>query len=68
VDKGFKVHPPDQKKGQAGRLRKNEIKSARKIGGKATRQVKCPNCKEYGHRGGSWKCSLTGTKKRCLLS
>lgn len=30
----------------------------------ATRQVMCPNCKEYGHRGGSWKCSLTGTKKR----
>ena len=48
-------------------MRKNRIKPTREIGGKATRQVRCPNCQEYGHRAGSWKCSLTGTKKRCLL-
>ena len=64
VDKAFKLYPPAQKKKESGRLRKNRIKSARETGGKATRQVMCPNCKEYGHRGGSWKCSLTGTKKR----
>ena len=64
VDKAFKLYPPAQKKKESGRLRKNRIKSARETGGKATRQVKCPNCNEYGHRGGSWKCSLTGTKKR----
>jgi hypothetical protein len=64
VNKGFKLFPPCQKKREQGRLRKNRIKSARETGGKATRQVKCPNCKEYGHRAGSWKCSLTGTKKR----
>ena len=63
VDKAFKLYHPAQKKKESGRLRKNRIKSARETGGKATRQVMCPNCKEYGHRGGSWKCSLTGTKK-----
>ena len=63
-NKGFKVHPPCQKKRAPGRIRKNRIKSSRETGGKATRQVKCPNCQEYGHRAGSWKCHLTGTKKR----
>jgi hypothetical protein len=67
LDKGFKVHPPEQKKREAGRLRKNRIKSARETGGKATRQVRCPNCKEYGHRASSWKCSLNGTKKGALV-
>jgi len=67
VDKGFKLHSPCQKKREAGRLRKNRIKPVREIGDKATRQVRCPNYKEYGHRAGSWKCSLTRTKKRCLL-
>jgi hypothetical protein len=62
-NKGFKVHPPVQKKREPGRLRKNRIKPARE-GGKATRQVRCPNCKEYGHRASSWKCPHTGTKKR----
>jgi hypothetical protein len=64
VNKDFFCHPPCQKKKEAGRLRKNRIKSARETGDKATRQVMCPNCKEYGHRAGSWKCPHTGTKKR----
>ena len=68
VDKGFTLHPPIQKKKEPGRLRKNRIKSAREIGGKATRQVRCPNCLEYGHRASSWKCPLTATKKRCLTT
>ena len=50
VDKGFKLHPPCQKKREVGRLRKNRIKSAKETCGKATRQVRCPNCSEYGHR------------------
>jgi hypothetical protein len=66
-NKGFKVHPPVQKKREPGRLRKNRIKPARE-GGKATRQVRCPNCKEYGHRASSWKCPHTGTKKRWAFS
>ncbi|CAN6195434.1 unnamed protein product [Urochloa humidicola] len=64
VDKGYKIHPPVKQKREPGRLRKNKIKPAREIGGKATRQVRCPNYKEYGHRASSWKCHLTGTKKR----
>ncbi|CAN6317197.1 unnamed protein product, partial [Urochloa humidicola] len=32
--------------------------------GKATRQAKCDACGEKGHRKGSSKCHLTGTKKR----
>jgi hypothetical protein len=67
VNKGFKVEPPVQKKRESGRLRKNRIKPASE-GGKATRQVRCPNCKEYGHRASSSKCALTGTKKRCFLN
>ncbi|CAN6310721.1 unnamed protein product [Urochloa humidicola] len=64
-DKGYKIHPPlQEKKREAGRLRKNRIKSAKETGGKATRQVRCPNCREYGHRASSWKCAHTGTKKR----
>ena len=65
VDKGFTLQPPVQKKREPGRLRKNRIKPARETGGKATRQVRCPNCREYGHRASSWKCALNGTKKRC---
>jgi len=68
VAKGYKVHPPLQKKKEPGRLRKNRMKPARETGSKATRQVRCPNCKEYGHRASSWKCPHTGTKKRCLLT
>jgi hypothetical protein len=67
VNKGFKLHPPCQKKREEGRLRKNRFKPARETGGKATRQVRCPNCQEYGHRASSWKYSLTGTKKKRLL-
>jgi hypothetical protein len=26
--------------------------------------VKCDGCGEKGHRKGSWRCALTGTKKR----
>jgi len=63
VDKGFTLHPPIQKKKEPERLRKNRIKPARERSGKATRQVRCPNCLEYGHRATSWKCHLTGTKK-----
>ena len=66
VDKGFTLHPLIQKKKkEPGRLRKNRMKSARETGGRATRQVRCPNCKEYGHRASRWKCQLTETKKRC---
>jgi hypothetical protein len=68
VDKGYKIHPPVQKPREPGRLRKNSIKPARETGSKATRQVRCPNCKEYGHRASSWKCFLTGTKKRGFLT
>ena len=68
VAKGYKVHPPLQKKKEPRRLRKNMMKPARETGSKATRQVRCPNCKEYGHRASSWKCPHTGTKKRCLLT
>ncbi|CAO2043102.1 unnamed protein product [Urochloa humidicola] len=64
VEKGFKLHPPIGKKRGVGRQRKNRIPSCLERSGKATRQVKCDNCGERGHRKGSWKCSLTGTKKR----
>jgi len=68
VDKGFTLHPPIQKKKEPGRMRKNRIKPASERSGKATRQVRCPNCLEYGHRATSWKCHLTGTKKRCITT
>jgi hypothetical protein len=65
VDKGFKLYPPISKKRGLGRQRKNRIPSFLERGGaKATRQTKCDNCGEFGHRKGSWRCSLTGTKKR----
>jgi hypothetical protein len=38
VDTYFTLHPPCQKKREAGRLRKNRIKSTMETGGKATRQ------------------------------
>ena len=68
--KGYKVHAPVQKekKKKPGRLRINRIKPASETGGRATRQVQCPNCKEYGHRATSSKCPLNGTKKRCPLT
>ena len=37
VDKGFILHPPIQKKKEPSRQRKNRIKPAREIGGKAIR-------------------------------
>ncbi|WVZ54516.1 LOW QUALITY PROTEIN: hypothetical protein U9M48_005302 [Paspalum notatum var. saurae] len=63
AEKGFKLHPPHAKKRGVGRQRKNRIPSFLERNGKATRQVKCKGCGEYGHRSGSWRCSLTGTKK-----
>ncbi|KAJ1285275.1 hypothetical protein BS78_03G268000, partial [Paspalum vaginatum] len=43
---------------------KNRILSALERTGKATRQVTCKGCGELGHRQGSWRCGLTGTRKR----
>jgi hypothetical protein len=63
VDKGFKCYPPDIQKRKPGR-EKSRFKAASETGGRARRQVKCTGCGEYGHRSGSWRCSLTGTKKR----
>jgi hypothetical protein len=68
VDKGFKLYPPDGKKRGVGRQRKNRILSCLERSGKATRQAKCDGCGETGHRRGSSKCKLTGTKKRQVLS
>lgn len=64
VDKGFKVLPPIAKKRGVGRQKKNRYLSCLERTGKATRQVRCEGCGELGHRKTSWKCSLTGTKKR----
>lgn len=65
VDKGFKLLPPVPKKRGVGRQRKNRIPSALEKGkGKATRQVQCPDCQRFGHRKGSVRCELTGTRKR----
>lgn len=67
VDKGFKLLPPTSKKvNPPGRLKKNRYLSALERSGKATRQVKCAGCGEYEHRRGSWRCVLTGTKKRYI--
>jgi hypothetical protein len=43
---------------------KQEKKPAAERSGKATRQSICKGCGEPGHMQGSWRCSLTGTKKR----
>ena len=64
VDKGFKCYPLDMKKREQGRQKKNRHLAPTERSGKATRHVKCLGCGEYGHRSGSWRCSLTGTKKR----
>nr|XP_025883424.1 uncharacterized protein LOC4344827 isoform X3 [Oryza sativa Japonica Group] len=65
VDKGFKLLPPVPKKRGMGRQRKNRIPSALEKGkGKATRQVQCPDCQQFGYRKGSVRCELTGTRKR----
>ncbi|KAF0927100.1 hypothetical protein E2562_029857 [Oryza meyeriana var. granulata] len=69
VDKGYTHLPPMPKKRGVGRQRKNRIPSTLEKGnvkgkGKATRQVQCPECGGFGHRKGSAKCELTGTKKR----
>jgi len=65
VDKGFKVFPlVAKKKTGPRRQRKNRILSCLERTGKATRQVTCKSCGELGHRATSWRCPLTGTKKR----
>lgn len=64
VDKGFHLHEPIGKKRGPGRQVKNRKKPAAERSGKATRQSICKGCGETGHRQGSWRCSLTGTKKR----
>jgi hypothetical protein len=65
VEKGFKLLPPTSKKVKPpSRQKKNRILGALERTGKATRQVKCNVCGDYGHRRGSWRCALTGTKKR----
>ena len=65
VDKGFKVFPQVAKKKKGPRRqRKNMILSCLERTGKATRQLTCKSCGELGHRATSWRCPLTGTKKR----
>lgn len=64
VNKGFHLSPPLGKKRGPGRQKKLRTKPAAERSGKATRQVKCKGCGEHGHRQGSWRCHLTGTKKR----
>ena len=65
VDKGFKLWPPTSKKDRPpSRQKKNRYPAPSEKKGKATRQVVCPNCGEQGHRRGSCRCPLTGTKKR----
>ncbi|CAN6233846.1 unnamed protein product [Urochloa humidicola] len=64
VEKDFVLHLPIGKKRGLGRARKNRIPSCTERSGKATRQTLCDNCGEVGHRKGSWRCPLTGTKKR----
>ena len=65
VDKGFKVFPPvANKKTGPRRQRENRILNCLERTGKATRQVTCKSCGELGHRATSWRCPLTGTKKR----
>ncbi|WVZ82562.1 hypothetical protein U9M48_029816, partial [Paspalum notatum var. saurae] len=64
VEKDFKLFPPHGKKRGLGRQRKNRIPSFLERSGKATRQVTCQGCGELGHRRRSWRCALTGTKKR----
>ncbi|WVZ83224.1 hypothetical protein U9M48_030393 [Paspalum notatum var. saurae] len=64
VDKDFKLLPPIDKPRGLGRQRKNRLLGPLERSGKATRQSKCYGCGEFGHRKGSWRCSLTGTKKR----
>jgi hypothetical protein len=68
VEKDFICHPPLGKKRGVGRQRKNRIPSCLERSGKATRQVRCEGCGELGHRRGSWRCALTGTKKRYVCS
>ena len=65
VDKGFKLHPPTSKKPRPpGRQKKNIYPAPSEKEDKATRQVICPTCNAPGHRRVSWRCPLTGTKKR----
>ncbi|WVZ62653.1 LOW QUALITY PROTEIN: hypothetical protein U9M48_012373 [Paspalum notatum var. saurae] len=59
VDLGFKVLPPIGKKRPLGRQGKNKILGALERSEGATRQSKCINCGELGHRRNSWRCSLT---------
>lgn len=67
VEKEFKLLAPVSKKRKVGRQRKNRIPSALEKGkGKATRQIKCPECGVFGHRKGSARCELTGTKRGVL--
>ena len=64
VEKGFKLLPPIGKKRGLGRQRKKRVKGCLERSGKATRQVTCKGCGELGHRRTSWRCPLSGTKKR----
>ncbi|WVZ84976.1 hypothetical protein U9M48_031941, partial [Paspalum notatum var. saurae] len=64
VDKGFHLLPPVGKPRPLGKQRKNRILGALERSGKTTRQSKCHGCGQLGHRKGSWRFSLTGTKKR----
>jgi hypothetical protein len=68
-EKGFKVFAPvDKKKKGPRRQRKKSILSCLERIGKATRQVICKSCGEPGHRATSWRCPLTGTKKKVCSS
>ena len=50
MDKGFKLCPPNMKKRDPVRQKKKRHLAPSERSGKATRQVKCPGCGEYGHR------------------
>lgn len=69
VDKGFKLQPPLNKRNRPpGRQRKKRFLATNERTGKRTRQAKCSGCGEYGHRAGSWRCVLTGTKKGTIVT
>lgn len=68
VKKGFKLEPPISKPRGLGRYRKSRMKSSLETGAKATRQVTCKACGELGHRSTSWRCPLSGTKKRYVTT
>ena len=58
----------NKEKKKLGRERKKMYPRPFETTGRRTRQAKCKDCGEFGHRSGSWRCSLTGTRKRLILN